>query len=214
MSSVVKLSNGVISDSRISLLGRLHGCGEDAALGKCVRLWAYCQSQDNWLLSEKITDGVTGSDGMTHDLVEAGLAVIEGDLVQIKSPSGKKSGGRSIQSEGGNDPFDFEAVYNVYPRKVGKTRGFRTMREQIKTQADYDALLRSVRTYAAHAANTETQYVKYFSTFMNTWRDWVSTPLDALNGEARRQAVQDRIEDEKRQLAVVNSTEEVDDVFA
>lgn len=69
--------------------------------------------------------------------------------------------------------FDFEAVYALYPRKEGKTRGLAKCTTQIKTQADYDALLVAVKHYAQSA---EPPFVKHFDTFMGCWRDWIEKP--------------------------------------
>lgn len=69
--------------------------------------------------------------------------------------------------------FDFEALYQLYPRKEGKTRGMTLAKSQVKTQADYDALKTAVANYAASRASEDPKFTKQFSTFMGCWRDYV-----------------------------------------
>ncbi len=72
------------------------------------------------------------------------------------------------------DRFDFEAIYKRYPRKQGKQDGLRKCKAQIKTKADYDALANALEKYIKHlrTQNTQPEYIKHFSTFMSSWRDW------------------------------------------
>jgi hypothetical protein len=70
--------------------------------------------------------------------------------------------------------FDFEKIYQAYPRKEGKKLGIEICVGQIKTQEDYEKLLGAVQRYSAHlkGAGTEPQLVKHFSSFMSSWTDW------------------------------------------
>jgi hypothetical protein len=72
-------------------------------------------------------------------------------------------------------PFDFESLYKKYPRKLGKHRGLVLCKAQIKTDLDYQALSLAIDQYAAHCQKqaTEPKYIKHFSTFMGSWRDWL-----------------------------------------
>lgn len=70
----------------------------------------------------------------------------------------------------GGESFDFDAVYDLYPRKLGRKKGLQRCRSQIKTREKYDALLRAVKNYAAHA---DPAYTKHFDTFMGCWEDYV-----------------------------------------
>jgi hypothetical protein len=71
--------------------------------------------------------------------------------------------------------FDFDSVYREYPLKKGKTPGLKICKRQIKTQADFDVLLRAVRKYAAERKGQDQQYTLHFSTFMGRWRDWLDS---------------------------------------
>ncbi len=70
--------------------------------------------------------------------------------------------------------FDFEILYKMYPRKEGKSAGFKKC-EKIKTQKEYDLLKRAIEIYSAKVIRekTEIQFIKQFSTFMTSWRDWL-----------------------------------------
>lgn len=73
------------------------------------------------------------------------------------------------------DHFDFEKVYEGYPRKVGKSKGLERCAAQIKTPEAYRDLVTAVERYTAHckAKGTEEKFIKHFSSFMSEWRDWI-----------------------------------------
>ena len=71
------------------------------------------------------------------------------------------------------DKFDLEAVYRLYPRKIGKTLGMRKLRLQIRSESDYDELLVAVENYAKSVQGRSMEYIKQFSTFVNCWRDYI-----------------------------------------
>ncbi len=74
--------------------------------------------------------------------------------------------------------FDFDIVYGKYPRKIGRKKGIETCRSQIKTQSDFDSLLLAIQRYSDHCRleRVEPKFIKHFSTFMNSWTDWVLQP--------------------------------------
>jgi hypothetical protein len=69
--------------------------------------------------------------------------------------------------------FDLEALYKMYPRKEGKTRGLAKLHAQIKTQEDYDQLKQAIHNYTSGLISTEKEFIKHFSTFANCWRDYL-----------------------------------------
>jgi hypothetical protein len=76
---------------------------------------------------------------------------------------------------------DLEGVYKLYPRREGKTDGLKRLKPQIKTRAQLAELERAVRNYAAQvsADATEPGYIKHFSTWTSTWRDWIAWEVKA-----------------------------------
>lgn len=77
--------------------------------------------------------------------------------------------------------FDFDSLYQKYPRKLGKTAGLIKARAQIKSQAEYDDLSLAIEKYSEYITRekTEPQFIKHFSTFMTSWRDWLDTGVGA-----------------------------------
>lgn len=70
--------------------------------------------------------------------------------------------------------FDFESVYRRYPRKIGKTKGFKKLKTDIRTQEDFERLIVAVENYAVSRRDQDSQYTKHFSTFVGEWRDWLT----------------------------------------
>lgn len=70
--------------------------------------------------------------------------------------------------------FDFESIYQKFPRKVGKTKGLEICRKTILSSIEFDNLFHAVDRYKAHVTNerTEAKYIMHFSTFMSRWTDW------------------------------------------
>lgn len=74
------------------------------------------------------------------------------------------------------------AVYQEYPRKEGKSKGFEIAKREIKSEQDLQDLTKSIKNYKSMLTekNTDPKYIKMFSTFMNSWRDC----LDSEFGKA------------------------------
>ena len=71
-----------------------------------------------------------------------------------------------------NAHFDFEAVYQNYPLKKGKSRGMKKIQREIKKPEDFERFSRAVENYAGEVKNTEPRFIKHFSTFVAEWEDW------------------------------------------
>lgn len=71
--------------------------------------------------------------------------------------------------------FDLEKLYEKYPRKIGKQRGMRVAQNQIKSLDDYSLLSAAIDRYREHCRQEakEPRFIMHFSTFMNSWKDWV-----------------------------------------
>jgi hypothetical protein len=78
--------------------------------------------------------------------------------------------------------FDFELIYNEYPRKEGKQEGFESCRARIRTRSDYDKLLMAVKNYRLRCDRhkVEKKYIRYFSNFITSghWKDWIAPAPD------------------------------------
>lgn len=69
--------------------------------------------------------------------------------------------------------FDFESIYNAYPRKEGKTNGFKKLTSEIKSVDDYNSLKEAVSNYAEQVSGQDKKYIKLFSSFTSVWRDYI-----------------------------------------
>jgi hypothetical protein len=78
--------------------------------------------------------------------------------------------------------FDFDKIYNLYPRKEGKKKGLTICNKIIDTSEKYTDLLKAVENYVKHCKSfkTEIRYIKQFSTFMNCFEDWISPDKSLL----------------------------------
>lgn len=78
--------------------------------------------------------------------------------------------------------FDFESLYEKYPRKLGKQEGIKRCQSQIKTEQDFNNLDTAIRRYKnfCMAQGTDPKFIKHFSSFMSAWRDW----LDPVTGKS------------------------------
>jgi hypothetical protein len=83
----------------------------------------------------------------------------------------KEESVRSTQSK--RYPDSFEQVYDTYPRKEGKTPGYKTYCKHIRSEADRQLLLKAIQNYRRAKSGTDACYLMHFSTFMNQWTDWL-----------------------------------------
>lgn len=68
-----------------------------------------------------------------------------------------------------------EEIYALYPKKMGKSAGFRKAVVKCKTEVELARLEQAVANYIVHIIKngTEPRFILYFSTFMNDWEDWL-----------------------------------------
>ncbi len=71
--------------------------------------------------------------------------------------------------------FDFNSLWNKYPRKDGRKEAERHFKASIKTEKDYNDINTALDNYIAHIQknNTEEKYIKMGSTWFNNWKDWL-----------------------------------------
>ena len=80
--------------------------------------------------------------------------------------------------------FNFEEVYQGYPKRDGsqrKKQGLLSCRRQVNTQEGYSSLCLAVKNYADHCHRknlTQTDKVMQFATFVNgVWEEWVNPSM-------------------------------------
>jgi hypothetical protein len=69
--------------------------------------------------------------------------------------------------------FDFESIYALYPRKLGKKSGIEKLKKIIKTPEKYHLLLQAVQNYCDINAKTDEKFLLHFSTFVNRFEDFL-----------------------------------------
>lgn len=128
----------------------------------------------NQMIAMDITDTLRARDG---NVTDAGLRTYERDVRDERT---------NAHFSNARHNFDFEKIYEKYPRKIGKSPGMKKAKKEVFTQEGYDELLSAVEKFAAHhqEQKTEAEFIPYFSTFMNQWRDW----LDSKTGTATSSA--------------------------
>lgn len=88
--------------------------------------------------------------------------------------------------------FDLEAVLKMYPVQVRGPGLEARFSQQIKTQADYDDLKKSIENYKAYLKTETWRSPKQtFSAYLGTkktgffWRDWITLDLEALKNKSK-----------------------------
>lgn len=87
--------------------------------------------------------------------------------------------------------FNFEAIYNGYPRHEGKKHGIEKLKKTIKTVEQYNLLQQAVENYCRSVVEQELKFIKLFSTWTNCWTDYI--PEHAINSDENGQLTLDEI---------------------
>lgn len=100
------------------------------------------------------------------------------------------------------DAFDFEAIYRAYPGKQGKAKGIEALRKTIKSQHQYELVLKAATAYSdeekrfkASGSKAFRPEVPYFSTWVNQrrWEDHETATQPSLLSPAQQLAEQARL---------------------
>lgn len=73
----------------------------------------------------------------------------------------------------------FEETYKQFPRKEGKSGGFKIYSKLTPEEKAQVGL--AVQNYARTKATEEPRYLKHFSTFMGEWRDWLDSEAGSVS---------------------------------
>jgi hypothetical protein len=78
--------------------------------------------------------------------------------------------------------FDFEPLYERYPNKQGKAKGIAKLKALVKTEAEFQAVLRGLECFIRDEKRkgTETRFYPHFSTWVNGKR-WEDYPAPAAS---------------------------------
>lgn len=100
--------------------------------------------------------------------------------------------------------FDFEKLYAKYPRKMGKTNGIKKCKRLIKTQTDFELLEKAIDNYNREivCAQTETRFIKHFSTFLSSWKDYLEVDIGSIQ-KINSKAIYEAVASGARKLELV-----------
>lgn len=71
--------------------------------------------------------------------------------------------------------FDFESLYQQYPRKLGKKTGMRRLQRAVKSRQQFEEFKTALTNYLAYLEinAAEKRFVKHWSTFVSQFEDWI-----------------------------------------
>ncbi|QDP68097.1 MAG: hypothetical protein Unbinned5081contig1003_29 [Prokaryotic dsDNA virus sp.] len=96
---------------------------------------------------------------------------------------GKYKGKGKDQDKGKDkEEFDFETLYDAYPRKEGKQLGLKKCKARIKTNKAYLEFKVAINNYSQFVASNgiQRQFVKKFCNFLECWEDYKELPENNL----------------------------------
>lgn len=107
-----------------------------------------------------------------RDLTNSYLTVPDVSVdCHIISKGTSKSKSNTGSAEGAATAADYEAVYQQYPKKVGKSDGLDKLKKRCPLKSELDEFERAMHAYVAKCKANET-FFKQFDTFVNSkWRD-------------------------------------------
>ncbi len=87
------------------------------------------------------------------------------------------------------DFLDLESLYRRFPRKKGKSAGLKIAKRDVRDRSSFEQLSLAIDRFLEHhrAANTQAEFVPYFSTFMSHWRDWLDPDHGTSESFTRRE---------------------------
>jgi DNA-binding transcriptional regulator YhcF (GntR family) len=137
------------------------------------RTGGYIVTIQNWELYQS-----SEPEPLTPSVHEVNDTCTQGVREVTLSEEGKKGRKKSPRV---NYPPAFEELYELYPRKEGKTDGFAVYQRVIKTDEDRARLRAAIENYARAKAGTEAQYLRHFDRFMRSWMDWLDPKTGQTN---------------------------------
>lgn len=134
-------------------------------------------------LANLVKLGLMDSDGTVRNTTEHFGTLPNTSEQYMDCPSISKSISISTSKSNINSDENFkkvtdeqlEALYKKYPRKSGKTDGIAKARKDIRSEQDLFNLEAAIDKYTQVLTRdkTDPKFIRHFSTFMTSWRDWL-----------------------------------------
>lgn len=98
------------------------------------------------------------------------------EAILAVADSYEEAASAAMHIEASNQTFNFEEIYRLYPRKLGKASGLRWLKNNVKSKSRYDRLVEAVNNYSHHCKElgTEDTFIQHFSTWVKRFEDWTN----------------------------------------
>jgi len=108
-------------------------------------------------------------------------------IIELLTPKRSKAVSAVKKNE-----FNFDEIYRLYPRKLGKKRGYEILRREIKSDTDFKSCMRAATNYAkwVETSGTEERYVQHFSTWCNNWEEWLNSDPNSTREEFKQRQLE------------------------
>lgn len=80
--------------------------------------------------------------------------------------------------------FDFDSIWNQYPRRIGRKAAELHFSASIKIDQDYSNLKLALENYIIYIKGKDPQYIMHGSTWFNNWRDWMDMSVTTGKSQA------------------------------
>lgn len=81
------------------------------------------------------------------------------------------------------DMFDFESLWNRYPRKIGKKEAIGRFRASVKTEEDWKNINTALDNFlqTENVVKNNLKYIKHGDNWFNNWRDYIVRENTSIN---------------------------------
>jgi len=79
--------------------------------------------------------------------------------------------------------YDFNSLWEIYPKKDGKKDAERHFKSSVKNDKDYENIKKALNNYIENVKGTELKYIKNGSTWFNNWHDWVDFKVELTDDD-------------------------------
>lgn len=158
-----------------------------------------------FLTNSRIEEERTHAQSKSEKSRNAANARWEDDADALPTQNGSNAMNKKREEEEGRekkaDAFDLEAIYLAYPGRQGKAKGIEALRKAIKSQHQYELVLKAAAAYSdeekrfkASGSKAFRPEVPYFSTWVNQrrWEDHEVAAQPSLLSPAQQLAEQAR----------------------
>jgi hypothetical protein len=100
---------------------------------------------------------------------------------------------KTINKESKVFKYDFNIIWNKYPRKMGRKEAERHFNASVKTDEDFNDIQKALAVFlASKVCQGDPKFIPHGSTWFNNWRDWVDYQ-EPSNEFSRQKEEEERI---------------------